>query len=626
MKEVMRLWLELYVKGGTLQLFFRENNIKNIAIYGGGILGCLLFDDVKKYGINVGLYIDKNKRLNVNGINVIEPSSLNDSDIEGIDLIIICVDYDHMEIKKELSKRVNCNVVILTEIIVACFYKQIIIPYCEKHNIRPYIVSYPPHFELSDLSEYEKVLSCIRLSMSELAANQKYFETLYKFVDEYSDEYIRNVFTQSPVVAKGRTLVHSDIRSTYVNIIQHIRFTHFSPKSFNHTIHLIGHCDLLGVGVDDTRTIASYLQKLLNPLSDEAARYRVLNHGVWGFTGNDLWRAFETLQNISYAPDDIIVIMAERHTIYSSSYDYYKKMFNGSYSLYNNLYKEFNEPREVPLMIDLGHLSYYGMKRVADYLFKTFSDEGLLGNFDPQSTSLHYTPGMNNENRNDERLVCLTQQNRELYEYIDSLSTYKKPMPIIGSIVMNCNPFTKGHRYLIEQAASQVDGLFVFVVEENKSMFSFQDRIRLVEEGIKDLKNVTVLPSGKFILSAATFPEYFMKDSPQEIAIDASIDVEIFAKYIAPSLNICKRFVGQEPFCMITRQYNQSMNDILPKYGIELIELERCSINNKIISASFVRQLIKENRLDELSDFVPETTMNYLKCTGNLEMINADKK
>lgn len=76
---------------------------------------------------------------------------------------------------------------------------------------------------------------------------------------------------------------------------------------------------------------------------------------------------------------------------------------------------------------------------------------------------------------------------------------------------MNCNPFTLGHRYLIEEACSQVDILYVFVVEEDKSYFKFEDRIEMVRQGTKDLKQVQVLPSGKYIISKETFAQYFKK-------------------------------------------------------------------------------------------------------------------
>jgi hypothetical protein len=43
----------------------------------------------------------------------------------------------------------------------------------------------------------------------------------------------------------------------------------------------------------------------------------------------------------------------------------------------------------------------------------------------------------------------------------------------------------------------------------------------------------------------------------------SEIDVLIFRDYIAPSLGITHRFIGSEPFCDITRQYNQTLHELL---------------------------------------------------------------
>lgn len=109
---------------------------------------------------------------------------------------------------------------------------------------------------------------------------------------------------------------------------------------------------------------------------------------------------------------------------------------------------------------------------------------------------------------------------------------------------MNCNPFILRHRYLIEYESECVERLYVFVVEEDRSVFPFTDRIELVRKGTSDLKNVTVLPSGKFIISSLIFEEYFNKSLLQESTVDPSMDVELFGKEIAPALGITVRFAG----------------------------------------------------------------------------------
>jgi [citrate (pro-3S)-lyase] ligase len=181
-----------------------------------------------------------------------------------------------------------------------------------------------------------------------------------------------------------------------------------------------------------------------------------------------------------------------------------------------------------------------------------------------------------------------------------------------GAIVKNCNPFTNGHKFLIEYAAKQVDNLYIFVVEEDKSNFSFKDRFKLVKEGVKHLDNVTVLSSGRFIISAATFPEYFTKSEKNDIVIDPSSDIKVFAKYIAPSLNILKRFAGTEPNDRITAQYNEAMKLILPQFGMEFIEISRVEAGGQVVSASKVRKLMENKDINEIAKIVPKTTLDYL--------------
>ena len=188
----------------------------------------------------------------------------------------------------------------------------------------------------------------------------------------------------------------------------------------------------------------------------------------------------------------------------------------------------------------------------------------------------------------------------------------EKKIPV-GAIVMNCNPFTLGHEYLVEYASKKVKKLYVFVVEEDKSDFPFIDRFNLVQAGVKKFSNVEVLPSGKFIISQQTFSGYFNKESLQDVQIDSSKDVEIFAKEIAPTLGITIRFVGEEPEDSVTRQYNETMKNILPNYGVELCEIPRLMFGDKVISAKKVREALKVGDFDTIKKLVPKTTLKYLR-------------
>lgn len=189
-----------------------------------------------------------------------------------------------------------------------------------------------------------------------------------------------------------------------------------------------------------------------------------------------------------------------------------------------------------------------------------------------------------------------------------------------GAIVMNCNPFTNGHRYLIEQASKQCNEVLVFVVQEDKSLFPFSVRYNLVKEGTEDLKNVKVIPGGEYIISSATFPTYFIREADTRVKAHAEIDVGIFGSYFSEKFNIKKRFVGEEPYCKVTNVYNETMKEILPDYKVELIEVKRKESDDGFISASKVRNLIKEDKFEQVEKLVPKVTWEFLNSEKGKEI------
>lgn len=206
------------------------------------------------------------------------------------------------------------------------------------------------------------------------------------------------------------------------------------------------------------------------------------------------------------------------------------------------------------------------------------------------------------------RDVCFMENSRHgIDRWLASLK--KAPEGVTGAAVMNCNPFTLGHRYLIEAAASQVDTLMVFVVSEDRSRFSFEQRYEMVLRGTEDIKNVIVQPSGDYMISHATFPTYFMKEGQDKLKINAELDLALFGRRIAPALGITKRFVGTEPFCEVTRRYNELMKETLPEMGVEIIEIPRIGG----ISASKVREALDNGDSEAVGGLVPESTLSYLE-------------
>ena len=184
-----------------------------------------------------------------------------------------------------------------------------------------------------------------------------------------------------------------------------------------------------------------------------------------------------------------------------------------------------------------------------------------------------------------------------------------------GSVVMNCNPFTLGHRYLIEKALQACGGLYVIVVQEDASEFPFADRLRLVREGTCDLARVRVLASGGYAVSRATFPSYFLKDRCDEALACAQteLDLALFAGLFVPALGISRRFVGTEPFSRTTALYNEQMKRLLPQFGVEVQEFARTAGSGAMpISASRVRKAVAEGDSALLKQLLPQTTLDFL--------------
>lgn len=183
----------------------------------------------------------------------------------------------------------------------------------------------------------------------------------------------------------------------------------------------------------------------------------------------------------------------------------------------------------------------------------------------------------------------------------------------VGAAVMNCNPFTLGHRYLIEEAAKQCDRLYVFVLSEEQDPFPAADRLELVRQGTQGLSNVTVLPTGPYLLSAAIFPTYFLKDREHSGSIQCALDIEIFANYYVPHFGITRRFVGTEPLSPMTALYNEALKAGLPRRGVEVVEFPRLELSGTPVSASAVRALLGKQQPEALCSLVPPTTFAYLQ-------------
>lgn len=453
---------------------------------------------------------------------------------------------------------------------------------------------------VNDLSQFEK----LRLAEWEFDFNHISEKDCQIIKQIYSSEvktsYLQQVYDGCFVYEADSIKYLADFQSRYVNIIDGKRVTYYQPKEFSNGIYIFGQCTARGTGVEDKHTIQSFLQNILNDKYIDS--YQVVNCGIGN--GSDLHDDIVHMKQTNFKRGDIVILCTNLEIV-----PVY--LFEENHIDYFDCSHLFHRPHNCGEWFtdSTFHTNANGNRVIARYIMDLLEEKGLLE--EGPNLGCKETDEINEDgNLMEETIIPYTE---ELNQYLTSLIPYKKSEEYNGCIVMNCNPFTEGHKYLIEKAAKEVDNLYIFVVEENRSFFSFEDRMELVKLGTAHLNNVIVLSSGKFIISAVTFPGYFYKDGNKEIQVNPSLDIRIFGKYIAKVLELKARYAGEEPNDFVTRTYNEKMKEILPLYGIKFVEIKRKEQNGQVVSASLVRRMLKEKDFEGIERLVPETTYAYLK-------------
>lgn len=219
-----------------------------------------------------------------------------------------------------------------------------------------------------------------------------------------------------------------------------------------------------------------------------------------------------------------------------------------------------------------------------------------------------------------ERAVFMENRRGGFASYCAGLQ--KTPAGKTAAIVMNANPFTRGHRYLVEKAAGENDFVHLFVLSEEAGPIPFAVRRRLVRDGVADLPNVVLHDSGPYIISSATFPSYFLRDDDDAIRAQAALDVSVFGG-IARALGVTRRYVGDEPTSHVTSLYNEVMAARLPELGVDCTVVPRMEADGRVVSASTVRQAIHDDALDTVADMLPESTYRYFASPEAAHVVQA---
>ncbi len=477
--------------------------------------------------------------------------------------------WKRQEIKKIL--KLNCKVMIYPSLSI----DDLMLSLNDRKIIEEHIRNYPSWFGLSCLSRKEQ---------KAFFGENVDVDTVYHLIEDAKNLKLE---------CRNGIYKVLDYHGWTYNVHNGYRMVPNAPNKASKKIFMVGPCTFFGWFGNDYQTIQFFLQDFL--IQNGWQDYEIVtlaSHYMYGFT-----RLFS--EKISQ--DDIVLLMVnkEEHELWKEK----SAQFPNRIWIKKSLKGALNGKINFALHI-YNSIMHFGVginKLLADVIYTDLSK---------QLTK--------KKNRYDRVALQDYYVGWEIYEYyskhflrhLHSLDLHKSGK--IGAIVMNCNPFTKGHRYLVEKASGMVQHLYLMIVEEDKSLFSWKDRYKMVLLATGDLKNVTVVPSGNYCISNKTFTQYFDKENVDSVD-DLSYDLHVFGEVIAKQLGITHRFIGTEPMDNLTNEYNRAIKRILPEYGIEVVEVSReKDENGDVISATNVRKAYRDGDFNLVKKWVPPKVYTYI--------------
>lgn len=412
------------------------------------------------------------------------------------------------------------------------------------------------------------------------------------------------------ITTNGTHLMSAYFNSDYVNvnIIGERKSTPSKIGNYNNNIFVYGSCLTFGLFADDEQTFPSYLQKIIN--DSPYAGMVVHNLGVKGqnFVLNDLLYILDTPLR-----EGDIVILVDKY-----SQDLYSMFHEMSIHWHDfSTYLNSTSIEAFDFLNSAFHCNNKIYNALAEYVFSLIDDK-MKNNL---QTKTHIKPYSYLEMTKKNQLIdsdCLIDKIfiKDLMTTIHNDRFEIKSNSIVGSIVMAANPFTWGHAKLIDLIVKECDYSYVFIIEDNHFAIPFIKRYEMVKKYIDQYSNCRIFATGQYFGADFLFPEYHEREKYENQKINNPvIDTMIFARHIAPTLGINRRYLGTEVNDPVTNQFNNYLSSILPQYGIEVRIIQRFCANdqNEEISGSKVRKLITTNpHSEKLKLYLPPTSIQVL--------------
>lgn len=111
--QMMNQWVKVKQKRNNLSGYFKENGYNRIAIYGMGVAGETLLDELQETNIEVVYGIDRNAHMTYSKIDVLSPENV----LPEVDAIVVSIVESFDSIVRNLRGKIDCPIISLRDVV-----------------------------------------------------------------------------------------------------------------------------------------------------------------------------------------------------------------------------------------------------------------------------------------------------------------------------------------------------------------------------------------------------------------------------------------------------------------------------------------------------------------------------
>lgn len=509
----------------------------------------------------------------------------------------------------ELFKASNCKSEMNDNSVLVCTLLLETLRFLKERKVNLLFISGPNKHKLKYM-ESEKYLYT-KTTLEDTLKDTEYIKNFCKYdstLFTYLYDSKTGVLTGNRITTNGIHLISAYFKSDTLNInrLGERKGIPAAIGKAKNNIYIYGSCLSFGLFADDNRTFPSLLQDKIN--HSALAGMKVHNYGLKG--QNCVLNDLLFVLNTPLKQGDCIILVEK----YSQEI---QALLNKcgidlhDFSSYLNKFS-LNGPNFLNSAFHCNHIIY---QHLADYTFSLIINNNYKIQEESNTPYSYFEMTLKDVQIDTDSLIdkifikdLINKLHENRFEHKDNA--------IIGSVVIAANPLTWGHAKLIDLMAKECHYCYVFVIEDDHFDIPFDKRYEMVRQYAKQYSNCKTITTGKYFGADFLFPEYHdRKKFIKKKINNPLIDTLIFAKHIAPLLNINRRYLGTEESDPITKQFNEYLTSTLPKYGIEVKIIQRFTSNNsnKEIKGDIVRKMIKDGtKIEKLSDFIPNISLKVL--------------